>query len=145
MLDTGLRLVRAHPITGVGPGGVKRLYPLWAPPEALRRSTSHLHDTPLQIAVERGVPGLAAWIAIWVAFFGVSVRTLARVPKGDEDARALVLGPMAAIAAFLVAGLFEYNFGDTEVLLVAVALMALPFTVEVRASTEQPEPHELLR
>jgi len=129
MLDTGLRLVRAHPITGVGPGGVKRLYPLWAPPEALRRSTSHLHDTPLQIAVERGVPGLAAWIAIWVAFFGVSVRTLARVPKGDEDARALVLGPMAAIAAFLVAGLFEYNFGDTEVLLVAVALMALPFTV----------------
>ena len=79
--------------------------------------------------MERGVPGLAAWIAIWVAFFGVSVRTLARVPKGDEDARALVLGPMAAIAAFLVAGLFEYNFGDTEVLLVAVALMALPFTV----------------
>ena len=145
MLDTGLRLVQAHPITGVGPGGVKRLYPLWAPPEALRRSTSHLHDTPLQIAVERGVPGLAAWIAIWVAFFGVSVRTLARVPKGDEDARALVLGPMAAITAFLVAGLFEYNFGDTEVLLVAVALMALPFTVEVRASTEQPEPHELLR
>src|SRR5207247_10504307 len=72
MLDTGLRLVRAHPITGVGPGGVKRLYPLWAPPEALRRSTSHLHDTPLQIAVERGVPGLAAWIAMWVAFFGAS-------------------------------------------------------------------------
>src|SRR5207237_2943962 len=36
----------------------------------------------------------------------------------------------AAIAAFLVAGLFEYNFGDTEVLLVAVALMALPFGVQ---------------
>lgn len=145
MLDTGLRLARAHPIIGVGPGGVKRLYPEWAPPEALRRSTSHLHDTPLQIAVERGVPGLVAWIAIWVAFFAASVRTLARVPKGDEEARALVLGPMAAIAAFLVAGLFEYNFGDTEVLLVAVALMALPFTVQVRESTEQPEPHELLR
>lgn len=31
--------------------------------------------------------------------------------------------------AFLVAGLFEYNFGDTEVVLVAVALMALPFVV----------------
>src|SRR5207245_721943 len=32
--------------------------------------------------------------------------------------------------AFLVAGLFEYNFGDTEVLLVALAVMALPFVVE---------------
>ena len=52
---------------------------------------------------------------------------------------------MAAIAAFLVAGLFEYNFGDTEVLLVAVALMALPFTIQVGESAEQSEPHELLR
>jgi len=130
MLDAGLRLAREHPITGVGPGQVKHLYPVWASPEALRRSTSHLHDTPLQIVVERGVPGLAAWIAIWVAFFGASLRTLSRIPAGDEDARGLVLGSMAAIAAFLVAGLFEYNFGDTEVLLVAVALMALPFVVE---------------
>ena len=130
MLDTGLRLARTHPLTGVGPGGVKQLYPVWAPPEALRRSTSHLHNTPLQIVVERGVPGLAAWIAIWVAFFAASARTLSRIPAGDEDARALVLGSMAAIAAFLVAGLFEYNFGDTEVLLVAVALMTFPFIVQ---------------
>jgi len=145
MLDTGLRLVRAYPITGVGPGQVKRLYPVWAGPEALRRSTSHLHNTPLQIAVERGVPGLVAWLAIWVAFFRVSARTLARARREDEDTRALVLGPMAAVAAFLVAGLFEYNFGDTEVLLVALALMALPFTIQVGESAEQSEPHKLLR
>ena len=129
MLDVGLRLVRAHPVTGVGPGEVKRLYPAWATEEALRRSTSHLHDTPLQIVVERGIPGLAAWIAIWVAFFARAGRTLSRIPAGDEESRGLVLGSMAAIAAFLVAGLFEYNFGDTEVLLVALALMALPFVV----------------
>jgi len=129
MLDAGLRLVRAHPVTGVGPGEVKRLYPAWATEEALRRSTSHLHDTPLQIVVERGIPGLAAWIAIWVAFFARAGRTLYRIPAGDEESRGLVLGSMAAIAAFLVAGLFEYNFGDTEVLLVALTLMALPFVV----------------
>lgn len=129
MLDAGLRLVRAHPVTGIGPGEVKRLYPAWATEEALRRSTSHLHDTPLQIVVERGIPGLAAWIAIWVAFFARAGRTLSRIPAGDEESRGLVLGSMAAIAAFLVAGLFEYNFGDTEVLLVALALMALPFAV----------------
>ncbi len=130
MLDAGLRLVRAHPITGIGPGEVKRLYPAWATEEALRRSTSHLHDTPLQIAVERGLPGLATWIAIWVAFFSRAARTLRRIPADDEESRRLVLGPMAAIAAFLVAGLFEYNFGDTEVLLVALSVMALPLVVE---------------
>src|SRR5207247_934212 len=110
----------------LAPGSARARAHLWA----RRRSTSHLHSTPLQIVVERGVPGLAAWIAIWVAFFAASAGTLSRIPAGDEDARALVLGSMAAIAAFLVAGLFEYNFGDTEVLLVALALMALPFIVQ---------------
>lgn len=129
MLEAGLALARAHPLTGVGPGQVKHLYPAWAPPEALRRSTSHLHDTPLQIVVERGIPGLAAWIAIWVAFFAAAARILKRIGAEDEEARALVLGSITAIAAFLVGGLFEYNFGDTEVLLVAASLMALPFVV----------------
>lgn len=130
MLYAGLGLARAHPVTGIGPGQVKNVYPVVAPPEALRRSTSHLHDTPLQIVVERGIPGLAAWLAIWVGFFGAAWRVLRRVPPTDEEARALVLGSMGAIAAFLVAGLFEYNFGDTEVLLMALAVMALPFVVE---------------
>jgi len=130
MLSAGLGLAIAHPLMGIGPGGVKHVYPVVAPPEALRRSTSHLHNTPLQIVVERGLPGLAAWIAIWVGFFGAAWRVLRRVPPSDEDGRALVAGSMAAVAAFLVAGLFEYNFGDTEVLLVALAVMALPFVVE---------------
>jgi O-antigen ligase len=130
MLSAGLGLAIAHPIMGIGPGQVKHMYPVVAPPEALRRSTSHLHNTPLQIVVERGLPGLAAWSAIWVGFFGAAWRVFRRVPPPDEDGRALVLGSMAAVAAFLVAGLFEYNFGDTEVLLVALAVMALPFVVE---------------
>jgi len=130
MLSSGLGLAIAHPLTGIGPGQVKNVYPAVAPPEALRRSTSHLHNTPLQIVVERGLPGLAAWVAIWVGFFGAAWRVLKRVPPTDEEARALVLGSIAAIAAFLVAGLFEYNFGDTEVLLMALAVMALPFVVE---------------
>jgi len=130
MLGTGLGLAIAHPIAGIGPGQVKNVYPSVASPEALRHSTSHLHNTPLQIVVERGLPGLGTWIAIWVGFFGAAWRVFKRLPPGDDGARALVLGSMAAIAAFLVAGLFEYNFGDTEVLLVALAVMALPFVIE---------------
>jgi hypothetical protein len=41
-----------------------------------------------------------------------------------------VVGSLAAIASFLVAGLSEYNFGDSEVVMVAWALMALPWAVE---------------
>jgi O-antigen ligase len=129
MLEAGKRLTAEHPLTGVGPGQVKHVYPRVATPEAMRRSTSHLHNTPLQIAAERGVPGLAAWLWIFVAFLlrgGARLRGLSR-EAGDD--RAMVLGSLAALVAFLAGGLFEYNFGDTEVLLMAVTLMALPFTL----------------
>jgi O-antigen ligase len=127
MFDTGARLLREHPLTGIGPGQVKHAYPVYAPAEAVRRSTSHLHNSALQVAVERGLPGLALWLAIWALFFARTARIAAALPPGPD--RALVLGCMIAIGAFLVGGLFEHNFGDTEVLLVAASIMALPFVI----------------
>jgi putative inorganic carbon (hco3(-)) transporter len=129
MMVVGLELVAAHPIAGIGPEGVKRVYPKLVPAEGMRHSTSHLHNTPLQIAAERGLVGLAAWLWIFVAFFHRALAIRRRLPAEPTDDRALVLGSLAALVTFLVAGLFEYNFGDTEVLQVATALMALPFAL----------------
>jgi MFS-type transporter involved in bile tolerance (Atg22 family) len=44
--------------------------------------------------------------------------------------RTLVLGAIVAVAGFVVAGLFEHNFGDTEVLLAALLAMSIVFVVE---------------
>jgi O-antigen ligase len=129
MLEAGRRLVAERPLTGVGPGQVKHVYPRVATPEAMRRSTSHLHNTPAQIAAERGLVGLAAWLWIFVAFLVRGTALLRGLPAGAGGDRALVLGSLAAIVTFLVGGLFEYSFGDTEVLLVAATLMALPFAL----------------
>jgi len=130
MLRVGLQIARDHPLTGVGPGQVKHVYPAYVGPDVIRRRTSHLHDTPLQILVERGLPGLVLWAWIFAAFFRRAAHTLGRLPPEAAKDRALVLGSIMAIGAFLVGGLTEYNFGDTEVLLVACALMALPFVIE---------------
>jgi putative inorganic carbon (hco3(-)) transporter len=129
MMQVGFEVIAAHPLTGIGPDGIKRVYPQLVPPEGLRRSTSHLHNTPLQIAAERGVIGFAAWLWIFVAFVRRASTVWRRLPPEPPGDRALVLGSLAAVVTFLVAGLFEYNFGDTEVLMVAMALMALPFAV----------------
>ncbi|HEX6210382.1 MAG TPA: O-antigen ligase family protein [Methylomirabilota bacterium] len=129
MLEAGRRLGVENPVTGVGPGQLKHAYARVAPPQALRRSTSHLHNTPLQILVERGIVGLGAWLWIFAAFLIQGISILRTLPREAPRERALVLGSLAAIVTFLVAGLFEYNFGDTEVLLVAMALMALPFAL----------------
>ena len=129
MMIVGFDIVAANPLTGIGPEGVKRVYPKLVPPEGMRRSTSHVHNTPLQIAAERGLVGLAAWLWIFVAFFHRAGAVWRRLPAAAAEDRALVLGSLAALVTFLVSGLFEYNFGDSEVLMVAIALMALPFAV----------------
>ena len=136
MWRSGLTLWRSHPVLGVGPGGVKREYEAYALPEAIKKRTSHVHNTPLQILVERGVLGLAAWLWIWVAFVTKGIGVLRRLAEDAARERALVVGSLAAIVAFLVAGLSEYNFGDSEVVTVAWALMALPWVADAKVARE---------
>jgi O-antigen ligase len=130
MWRSGLAMWRERPVLGIGPGGVKREYPRYALPEAKKKRTSHVHSTPLQILVERGLVGLAAWLAIWAAFFGRCIGVLRRLPPEAAAARALVVGSLAAIVGFLLAGLTEHNFGDSEVAMVAWTVMALPWAAE---------------
>lgn len=130
MWQSGLAIVRDHPLTGVGPGQVKALFPRYALPEAHKKTTSHVHNTLLQITAERGVLGLLAWFWLWIQFFRQGARLLGRLEPARARERRLVTGSLVAVLGFLVAGLFEYNFGDSEVVMVAYAVMALPFVVE---------------
>ena len=136
--QAGWAMVKDAPLLGLGPGGVKRHYPEYRNPAARRPGTGHLHNNVVQIAAERGLLGLCAWLAIWIAFFVHAVRILARLPAARADDRALVVGSMAAVAGFLVAGLFEYNFGDSEVIGLTWVVMAFPFVVEPARAA----PHE---
>jgi O-antigen ligase len=138
MWRSGLTMWRQHPVLGVGPGGVKREYEGYALPEAVKKRTGHVHNTPLQVLVERGMLGLAAWVWIWAEFYARGIRLLRRLPSEARQERALVAGSLAAITGFLIAGLSEYNFGDSEVLMVAWALVALPWAVEKREQDASP-------
>lgn len=129
MWRSGLGMIADHPLLGVGPGEVRTWYAHYRRPEAVRPSTGHLHNSPIQIAAERGLPALAVWVWLWVVFFREGRRILARVGGEPSRERALVCASLAGVAGFLVAGLFEHNFGDGEVVMLVYALMALPFIV----------------
>jgi len=122
-------MVLDAPLLGLGPGGVRRHYPEYKNPAARRPGTGHLHNNLVQIAAERGLLGLAAWLGIWIVFFVRAGRIYARLAAGRVDDRALVAGSLAAVSGFLVAGLFEYNFGDSEVIGLLWVVMAFPFVV----------------
>jgi O-antigen ligase len=92
MWKSGLAMWRERPILGVGTGGVKRDCVRYAREEAVKKRTGHVHNTPLQILVERGVLGLAAWIWLWVAFYAEAIRRLRGLSADATAERALVMG-----------------------------------------------------
>jgi len=125
MAATGLRIIRSHPLLGIGPGLMGRVYPAWRVAWAVKESNPHLHNNVLQVAAERGLLGLATWIwligAITVAAWRV-LRHAGPFGVGGPEARAA----LSALAAFLMMGLFEYNFGDSEVLMILLYAVTLP-------------------
>lgn len=129
MWRSGIAMWRERPWLGLGPGGVKREYRYYAQADALRQRTGHVHNSALQTLVETGVAGLLAWSWIWVAFYRQAVRLFRRLPAAALRERALVAGCMAAITGFLVAGMSEHNFGDSEVIMLAWVIVALPYVV----------------
>src|SRR5262249_55085635 len=112
MLREGEHMVRAHPLLGVGPNMVQVLYDQYRDPGAVQKVNPHLHNVPVQIAAERGLPALALWC--WFVVMLV-VGLVKRFRAGDQ--RFLAATGLAAVAAMLFAGLFEYNFGDSEFLM----------------------------
>jgi O-antigen ligase len=125
MLREGAAMVRTHPLTGVGPNMVERVYEIYRDPTAVEKVNPHLHNVPMQIAAERGLPALGVWIWFIVSATGalMAVRRHSRHPS-------LPAAGLAAVAGMLAAGLFEYNFGDSEFLMLFLVLVTLPLAAE---------------
>jgi len=125
MLREGVAMVRTHPLTGVGPDMVEQVYPIYRAPEAVEKVNPHLHNVPMQIAAERGLPALA----IWIWFVAAAVVSIARLRRRSRYPSLPAAG-LAAIAGMLAAGQFEHNFGDSEFLMLFLVLVTLPFAAE---------------
>jgi O-antigen ligase len=130
MWSSGAQIIRDHPWTGVGIGGVKRVYTAYKHPQSLRDQRTHLHSNLMQVGAERGLIGLGCWLWIWVAFYWQAWRIYRGIEAHARQARALVVGSLAGVTGFHVAGLTEYTFGDSEVIMLVYFLMALPFVVQ---------------
>ena len=137
MLEAGARMAAEHPLFGIGPNMVERLYPIYRHASAARLNVPHLHDSYVQLAAERGLPALASYLALLSvalarAWRGHRADLAAGHGPGEPGSRADIwLGVTAALGAFSVAGLFEHNWGDAEVQRVALLLLAAPFCLRI--------------
>ncbi len=121
MWQVGLRMIRAHPWLGIGPNNIVPEYPLYLPPgkSPIVGYHGHLHNNFLQLAAERGLPALAAWL--W--FMGALTWHIWRVRR---EAGWVAEAAMAAWLAMVVEGFFEFNFGSSPVLMLFLFLVSTP-------------------
>jgi O-antigen ligase len=126
-------LFRAYPWTGVGMNGIRLVYLAYKDPQdpiaCGDRRLGHLDNNFLQIVVERGVIGLVSWLAIWIAYLRQVHVIYRHLSPQASQAKTLVVGSMATLVAFHIAGSFEYTYGDEEVIAPIYFFMALPFLV----------------
>jgi len=128
MMREGERMIAAYPLVGVGPNMVEKRYAEFRGEDAVNKINPHLHNDPLQIAAERGLPALALWLWFLVA---VCRDLQKRFASGSQ--RFLAAAAFATVLALATAGLFEYNFGDSEVLMLFLIVITLPAAADLAA------------
>jgi O-antigen ligase len=129
MVQAGVEMIKDRPVFGVGPANVKEDYALYKKQDAPRIRPAHLHNNLVQIWAERGILGLIGYVLFVVLF----LRECVRGRRGPN--RMFADMGIAIMVAWFVAGLFEFNFGDTEVFYVTLNLCAL-----IATAVERPEP-----
>jgi O-antigen ligase len=128
---TGIEMVKAHPWFGLGPEQIGRNFDKYVP-AFIRRPLpvgyyGHLHNVYLQYAAERGIPALLFLLALIGLTVWDSAAALKRAGRARSQQRFLLHGTIAVIIGILVEGAFEYNLGDSEVLMMFLCVVALGY------------------
>ncbi len=115
-MKAGLRLIPQHPFFGVGMDAHKKHWNEWG---FSGDYITHTHSTPIQIAMDRGLPALMCLGWLMVGMMLMCWRNYKASKSG------VALGTMAAIIGFTLSSFFNYNFGDSEVVLLLLFFVGL--------------------
>ena len=90
-------------------------------------SYGHLHNNYLQIAVERGIMALLAFL--WLLFVLIRTGIIGFLKEKDKELKYINLGLLLALAAFMVSGIFEYGLGSAIYAPIVWAVSGILMTV----------------
>jgi len=135
LVKNGLAIAVHHPVQGVGIGGFKKAYAARTGLKGREPKAAASHDTPVTVAAETGIVGLAllAWLLIasfLLAFRGVAASFAGRV--------SLILG--VVLAAIGVHSLFYNAFFEDPMAWAVFGLAPLAAVALARERVSEPRP-----
>ncbi len=127
MVYSGLKIFHDYPWTGVGSNNIEKVITgnqaRYLHPQA-EQINPHLHNNFLQILAERGIFALASFL---LACLFIILQLLKLLKSRTGDWRSITAAVLFAFIGFLIAGMFEYNFGDSEIKFILFYFLSLPF------------------
>lgn len=131
MWQDGLRLVRQHPWFGVGMDTIFNHWQEWGIRGfSVYHVIYHFHSDYIQIAVERGLLTLAAWLWFVVAYLVFLFRLLRRTRDHSRFATGVVAGVLAAFVGYLVPSMVQYCLGDDPLVMIMFFYFGLAVAID---------------
>jgi O-antigen ligase len=140
MWDTGLKMFKDHPFTGVGDNEITQVYKMYKPVEH-HGEGAHLHSNYMMILATTGIFGFIAYIGFFILIFLKQIKFYNVLD--DPIDKAFILGSIMTNISFHVAGIFEWIFGDHEVMTVFFFLIAIPFVIYSLSMKDKNNPAKL--
>jgi O-antigen ligase len=127
-IKAGIKIIRDYPIFGTGPDTVDIVFKdtKYGLSDETKKNV-HLHNNILQTAAERGIPTLIAWLTFMIMTFLLLLRL---IKNKDPALLPFAVAALAALIGLNVAGLFEYNFADSEITALFLYMITVPFALD---------------
>lgn len=127
----GWQLIKERPFLGTGLIDLGELYQAKRTPEDIRlhgnnRRLGHLHNNFIHIAATMGIIGLLAFISMWIIIIK-NMAELVHISHGSG--RAFSAGLLSVVIAFLINGMAEWNFGDSEVITIVWFIIGISLSM----------------
>ena len=131
MWEDGVRLIRQHPWFGVGMDTVFNHWQEWnIRAFSLYKVIWHFHSDYIQIAVERGLVTLAAWLWFVIAYIIFLLRLLHRTRGQSRFATGVIAGVLAAFVGYLVPSFVQYCLGDDTLVMIIFFYFGLAVAID---------------
>jgi len=129
-----LQMVASNPLTGIGLGNYEAAFTVSFPTLPLtqgRVAPPHAHNLFLQLALDLGLPGLLAYLGLWIVLLRALLVQLHQRPRTHQSlahqaaAQCVAIGVSSALVAMLIVGCFDNALWGTKLTFIPWCLFAL--------------------
>jgi O-antigen ligase len=137
--EIALKMIRDHPLLGVGAGNFMHQFSRYSGIVSLQRSAAVAHNAFLAVTAEQGIPGGLLFIALFLAAFASLWRSHRQArDRGDTDVADLSVC-FAVIFILFLSQCMKGNYEHTKYLWMALGVAAALQPMSMRRSLPEAE------